>query len=178
MASSKESSEVASLKYSPELMILSDDNVRFLPFKLRKTNRQSHLGPPIVIIRLPPTSGNSPSPVEALQELLRFRAKLHLSHDFLFTSCAPPFNPLSTAAFSDLRACFQRADISAPPGSYRAISESDAFARGASIDEVLHAGDWSSAATFFAHYLRRSASASASLRPSSGFDGDTCRRRD
>ena len=75
MASSGRPSDVASLKYSPELMILSDDNVRFLPFKLSKTNRQSYLGPPIVIMRLPPTSGNSPCAVEALKELLRFRAK-------------------------------------------------------------------------------------------------------
>ena len=179
MASSRRPSELASLKCSPEFMIISDDKVRFLPSKLSKTDRQSHLGPPIVIMRLPPTSDNSPCPVEALSELLRFRSKLHLSHDFIFTSCAPPFKPLSTAAFSDLlRACFQRAGISAPPGSTRAISVSDAFARGASIDEVLHAGDWSSASTFFAHYLRRSASASASLRQTSGYQGDTCRRMD
>ena len=132
MASSRRPSEIASLKCSPELMILSDDKVRFLPSKLSKTDRQSHLGPPIVIMRLPPTSDNSPCPVEALRELLRFRSKLHLSHDFIFTSCAPPFKPLSTAAFSDLlRACFRRAGISAPPGSTRAISVLDAFARGA-----------------------------------------------
>ena len=159
MASSRRPSEIASLKCSPQFMIISPDRVRFIPSRLSKTDRQTHLGPPIVILRLPVSTDDSRCPVAALERLLQQRRDKGISHDFLFSSSSPPHSPLDTSGFSDLlRASFRRAGIVAPPGSTRAISVSDAFARGSSLDDVLQAGDWSSARTFFRHYCRVSSS--------------------
>ena len=93
-------------------------------------------------------------PVASLEDFLEFRRSLGIAHNFLF-SPAPPFTPLSTAAFSDLlRWAFQRAGIVAPPGSTRHVSFSDAFARGAGVSDCLAAGDWIGFRTFFRHYHR------------------------
>ena len=43
-------------------------------------------------------------------------------------------------------------DVHAPPGSTRAASASAAFLKGAKLDDVLRAGDWSNAMAFFRHY--------------------------
>ena len=161
MASSRRPSEVASLRCSSAFMIINADCVRFLPSRLSKTDRPDHLGPPIIVRRLPAFSGNDVSlcPVAALEDFLGFRRSLAISHDFLFSSSSSPYAPLSTAAFSDLlRWSFQRAGIAAPPGSTRSVSVSDAFARGVGVQDCLEAGDWSGASTFFRHYLRPSAS--------------------
>ena len=133
--------------------------VRFIPSALSKTDRQSHLGPAIRITRLTASDDVSPCPVEALEALLAKRRELDISHDFVFSSASSPHVPISVAGFSALlRSSLRRAGISAPPGSTRSISVSDAFARGANIDAVLLAGDWSAAQTFYRHYLRPSAS--------------------
>ena len=161
MASSRRPSEIVSLRISSSFLIINDDCARFLPSRLSKTDRPGHLGPPIVIRRLPAFSGDDVSlcPVAALEDFLQFRRSKGVSHDFLFSSAFPPHAPLSTQAFSDLlRWSFRRAGIVAPPGSTRAVSVSDAFARGASVTDCLAAGDWSGARTFFSHYLRPSAS--------------------
>ena len=133
--------------------------VRFIPSTLSKTDRQTHLGPAIRIPRLPASNDASPCPVAALEALLQKRRDLDIPHDYVFSSSSSPFTPISVSGFSALlRSSLRRAGISAPPGSTRSISVSDAFARGVSIDAVLLAGDWSAAQTFFRHYLRPSAS--------------------
>ena len=160
MASSRRPSELASLRCSAAFMIINADCVRFLPSRLSKTDRPDHLGPPIIVRRLPAFSGDDVSlcPVASLEEFLESRRSLHIAHDSLFCSSSP-HSPISTASFSDLlRWTFRRAGISAPPGSTRSISVSDAFARGVGVQDCLAAGDWSGARTFFRHYLRPSAS--------------------
>ena len=159
MASSRRPSEIAALKCSPAFMKISPDKVRFLPPKLSKTDRQNHLGPPIAIQRLPTSTLQSPCPVVALEALLSFREEKNIAHDNVFSLPFAPFSPIDVSHFSGLiKECFRRAGISAPSGSTRSISVSDAFAKGASIGEVMLAGDWSAASTFYRHYLRPSAS--------------------
>ena len=155
MASSRRPSEVAALKCSPAFMTLSPEKVRFLPPRLSKTDRQTHLGPPIEISRLPRSTPQSPCPVEALEALLSFRSRLSILHDNVFSLPSSPSVPIDVAHFSALiKDCFRRAGVSAPPGSTRHMSVSDAFAKGASIEDVMRAGDWSAASTFYTHYLR------------------------
>ena len=157
MATSRRPSELAALRCDAAFMILSADQVRFLPSRLSKTDRQRHLGPPIVVRRLPPP--DSSCPVASLEGLLRSRDAMGIRHACVFSSSAPPHDPISVSSFSGLlRWVFQRAGISAPPGSTRAISVSDAVARGVSVEEALRAGDWSGAGTFYRHYLRPSGS--------------------
>ena len=168
MATSRRPSEIASLKCSPSFMIKTSDHVRFIPSRLSKTDRPSHLGPPILIRRLPVPAANSSDiskcPLASLEHLLRLREENNIQHDYVFSASAPPHPPIDTAGFSSLiRASFKRAGIAAPPGSTRSISVSDAFARGSSVDQVLQAGDWSNARTFFTFYGRPSASASNTL---------------
>ena len=161
MASSRRPSEVASLRSGPAFMIINPESVRFLPSQLSKTDRPDHLGPPILIRRLPAFSGGDASlcPVSALEDFLSFRRSLAIAHDYLFSSTTPPFSPLSTATFSGLlRWSFRRAGVDAPPSSTRHISVSDAFARGAGVQDCLAAGDWTGVQSFFRHYLRPSAS--------------------
>ena len=157
VASARRPSELASLRCSAAFMIIGGDRVRFLPSRLSKTDRSQHLGPPIVVRRLPPEDSAS-CPVSALEQLLQRRRELGIAHDFIFCDFHAPYSPISTTAFSDrLRWALRRAGISAPPGSTRSVSVSDAFARGVDIQTVLHAGDWSRAQTFYRHYLRPSA---------------------
>ena len=157
MASARRPSELAALRCDAAFMSISSEQVRFLPSRLSKTDRQRHLGPPIVIRRLPPPDPHCP--VASLEELLRSRAALGIRHDYVFSSSLAPHDPISVASFSGLlRWAFRRAGIAAPPGSTRAISVSDAVARGVSIEEALRAGDWSGAGTFYRHYLRPSGS--------------------
>ena len=159
MASSRRPSELATLRCDAAFMIIDEAAVRFLPSALSKTDRQTHLGPAICIARLPSSDDASLCPVAALEALLLKRRDLDIQHDFVFSSSSSSRTPISVAGFSSLlRSCFRRANIVAPPGSTRAMSVSDAFARGVSIDAVLMAGDWSAAQTFFRHYLRPSAS--------------------
>ena len=138
-------------------MIVDDSKVRFLPSRLSKTDRQRHLGAPITISRLPASSDASVSPVVVLEAYLRRRAELHVAHDFIFCGFRSPRDPISTTVFSDrLRWVMRQSGIVAPPGSTRATSVSDAFARGEDLATVLRAGDWTRARTFFRHYLRTS----------------------
>ena len=138
-------------------MIINSDYARFVPSTLSKTDRQTYLGHPIIIRRLPPDG--EMCPVSALEDFLAFRRTLSTSHDFVFCDFRLPHRPISTSAFADrLTWCLRKAGISAPPGSTRATSVSDAFKRGVDISEILRAGDWSGASTFFRHYLRPAAS--------------------
>ena len=153
IASSRRPSELASLRFSDSFMTLNDDFVRFIPSRLSKTDRQNYLGHPIVIRRLP--SDTSVCPVAALEDFLAVRRTLTASHDYLFCDFRPPHSKISTPAFARrLTWCLSKAGISAPPGSTRATSVSEAFRRGVAIPEILRAGDWSGASTFFRHYLR------------------------
>ena len=157
MASAKRPSELALLKCSSNFMIISHLNVRFLPSDLSKTDRESHMGPPIVISRLPGEEA-SVCPVASLEALLLLRSHLDISHDYVFCQFRAPYLRISAQGFvSRISWALRRAEISAPPGSTRSTSISDAYARGVNIDSILQAGDWSGAQTFFRHYLRPSA---------------------
>ena len=145
------------MRYSDSFMIINADFARFIPSSLSKTDRQTYLGHPVIIRRLPP--GEDMCPVLALEDFLAARRPLSTTHDFVFCEFPPPHRPVSTSAFADrLTWCLREAGISAPPGSTRAISVSDAFKRGVAMSEILRAGDWSGASTFFRHYLRPAAS--------------------
>ena len=153
MASSRRPSELASLRFSDSFMTLNDDFVRFIPSRLSKTDRQNYLGHPIIIRRLP--TDVSMCPVAALEDFLVVRRSLTDSHDYVFCDFRPPHSKISTPAFARrLTWCLRKAGITAPPGSTRATSVSEAFRRGIAIPEILRAGDWSGASTFFRHYLR------------------------
>ena len=120
----------------------------------------THLGPPIVIKRL---SGPDSSlcAVAALEDLLQLRSSLQLDHDYVFFQFKPPYEKVSTASFSQRLAwALKAAGISAPPGSTRSVSVSDAFSRGVDLAAILRAGDWSGAQTFYRHYLRPSVASS------------------
>ena len=137
-------------------MTSTSDELRFVPSRLSKTDRQTHLGPPIVVKRLPDPD-SSLCAVKALEDLLRMRSTLDLDHDFIFFQFKRPYERVSSATFSQRLAwALKAAGISAPPGSTRSVSVSDAFARGVDLDSILRAGDWSGAQTFYRHYLRPS----------------------
>ena len=160
LASSRRPSEVASLRCDAAYMTFAPDQVRFIPSRLSKTDRQTYLGPSISISRLP-ASDSASCPVSALEALLRWRTSVDVSHNFVFSSPTPPHSLISVSAFSNLlRWAFRQAGVNAPPGSTRHVSVSDAFARGANLEEVLRAGDWSRAQTLFRHYLRPTSSVS------------------
>ena len=156
---SRRPSELASLRCDAAFMIINAEHIRFIPSHLSKTDRQRHLGSPILVLRLPPAPSGDVSlcPVASVESLLRRRRDLGVEHDFLFSSPSPPHRPIEAAEFSELlRWSFRSAGISAPPGSTRATSVSDAFARGVNVSDILAAGDWSGSRTFFRHYLRPS----------------------
>ena len=160
MATSRRPSELASLRCSPSFMSSTSDELRFLPSCLSKTDRQTHLGPPIVIKRLS-GSDSSLCAVAALEDLLQLRSSLPLDHDYVFFQFKPPYEKVSTASFSQRLAwALKAAGISAPPGSTRSVSVSDAFSRGVDLAAILRAGDWSGAQTFYRHYLRPSVASS------------------
>ena len=158
MATSRRPSELASLRCSAAFMSSSNSGLRFLPSALSKTDRDNHLGPPISVSRL--DSGDKAlCPVTSLEDLLSLRQSLNIAHDYIFCQFRPPFKRVSASVFSRRLAWpLREAGISAPPGSTRSISVSDAFARGVDLKAILSAGDWSGAQTFFRHYLRPSAS--------------------
>ena len=92
-------------------------------------------------------------PVASILSLLAARDSLELSHLFLFFTSSPSFGPLTTSGLRRLLARVLRlAGVHAPPGSTRAASASPAFLRGADLADMLRAGDWSNAVTFFNHY--------------------------
>ena len=110
----------------------------------------------IVVKRLPDLD-SSLCAVKALEDLLRMRSTLDLDHDFIFFQFKRPYERVSSATFSQRLAwTLKAAGISAPPGSTRSVSVSDAFTRGVDLDSILRAGDWSGARTFYRHYLRPS----------------------
>ena len=157
MASARRPSELASLKCSPSFMIISALNVRFLPSDLSKTDRENHLGLPIVVSRLP-AENSLLCPVSLLEALLLLRNGLNISHDYVFSQFHPPYHRLLAQGFAGrISWALRRAEIFAPPSSTRSVSVSDAYARGVNIDAILQAGDWSGVQTFFRHYLRPSA---------------------
>ena len=111
------------------------------------------MGPAILIRRL--SSDPSLCPVASVESLISARASLAISHDSLFCADSSPFSPLDTSAFTRLLSSVLRdAGISAPPGSTRAMAASAAFHRGVNLSDVLHAGDWTGASTFFRFYAR------------------------
>ena len=153
MATCRRPSEIASLRVDSYFMTLSTHSARFIPTGLSKTDRPGHMGPPILVYAFP--ADPSLCPVEAIRSLLAVRDSLRLSHPFLFFSSSPPFAPLSAPSFRRLLArVLRRAGVHAPPGSTRAASASSAFLRGADLADVLRAGDWSNASTFFHHYCQ------------------------
>ena len=156
MATARRPSELASLRCSPAFMSRSSAGVRFIPSALSKTDRHSHLGPPITISRLD-SEDTSFCPVSSLDALLRMRQELGIRHDYVFCDFRHPHAKISSAAFARRLAWpLRRAGISAPPSSTRSVSVSDAFARGVDLEAILNAGDWSGAQTFYRHYLRPS----------------------
>ena len=153
MATCRRPSEIASLRVDINFMTLSAQSARFVPTRLSKTDRPGHMGPPIVVYAFP--ADPFLCPVEAIRSLLAVRDSLGLSHSFLFFSSSSPFAPLSAPSFRRLLArVLRQAGVHAPPGSTRAASASSAFLRGADLADVLRAGDWSNASTFFNHYCR------------------------
>ena len=156
MATARRPSELASLRCSPAFMSRSSSGIRFIPSALSKTDRHSHLGPPISISRLD-SDDASLCPVSALDALLQARQDLGIRHDYVFCDFRHPHAQISSASFARRLAWpLRRAGISAPPSSTRSISVSDAFARGVDLEAILIAGDWSGAQTFYRHYLRPS----------------------
>ena len=151
IVSARRPSEVSALRCDPNHLILGDDFIRFIPARLSKTDRQSHLGPPIVI--KPWKEDRSICPVDAVRHILSERRRLEISHSQLFFDWNAPFEPMDTLKFSRcIKWCLDQAGIQAPPGSTRSIASSVAYARGASIGDVLGLGDWSSSQTFFRFY--------------------------
>ena len=100
MASSRRPSEIASLRSGPAFMIINPESVRFLPSQLSKTDRPDHLGPPILIRRLPAFSGGDASlcPVSALEDS-EFSA---LSHDLARLSLLFDHASVFSALYSDV----------------------------------------------------------------------------
>ena len=80
-------------------MIISHLNVRFLPSDLSKTDRESHMGPPIVISRLPEEEA-SVCPVASLEALLLLRSHLDISHDYFFCQFRAPYLRISAQGFA------------------------------------------------------------------------------
>ena len=159
IASSRRPSELSSLRFSANYLTINADFARFIPSSLSKTDRQTHLGPPILIRRL--LDDSAVCPVASLEAYLSHRRSLNSSHDHVFCGFREPYEKLSASSFADrISWCLREAGITAPPGSTRATSVSDAFRRGVDISEILRAGDWSGAATFYRHYLRPQPSAS------------------
>ena len=175
MATCRRPSELASLRVDSHYMTLSAHAVRFIPSALSKTDRPGHMGPPLLVYAFP--ADPSLCPVRSIQSLLAVRDSLRLSHTFLFFSSSPPFGPLSASGFRRLLARVLRlAGVHAPPGSTRAASASAAFLRGADLADVLRAGDWSNALTFFHHYCRDIGARAQDARdapnaPSTSFSG-------
>ena len=146
-------SELVSLRVDDNFLLLSDFSARFIPTRLSKTDRPNHMGPPIMVYSFP--ADPTLCPVEAVQTLVKVRHSLGLSHPYLFFTSSRPFVPLSIASFRGLiAAVLRQADIHAPPGTTRSASASAAFLGGAELADVLRAGDWTCAQTFFAHYCR------------------------
>ena len=75
-------------------------DVRFLPFHLSKTDLQTHLGLPILILRLSVLMNASICPFRVLGVYLHRWEELHVAHDYIWLSS--PHDPISTVLFSAL----------------------------------------------------------------------------
>ena len=139
-------SEWASFRCDPADMVQLAGQRSLLPSQLSKTDRRTHMGPPILIRRLPPSSPLCL--VAALEDLLHSRTFLGIRHIYVFSSLSSPHHPIS------VRLSPTSFDGSS---STRHFSASEAVARGLSIDDALRAGDWSGASIFFRHSLVRPA---------------------
>ena len=163
VATCRRLSELVSLRVDDNFLFLSDFSARFIPSRLSKTDRPNRMGPPIMLYSFP--ADPTLCPVEAVQTLVKVRHSLGLSHPYLFFASLRPFAPLSIASFRGLIAgVLRQADIHAPPGTTRSASASTAFLRGADLADVLRAGDWTCAQTFFAHYFRDVGASAPSAR--------------
>jgi len=76
-----------------------------------------------------------------------------VKHDYLFFSYKIPHEPLDTPTFRRIvKEVLSEAGIDASAGSTRSVAASAALAEGASMNDVLLLGDWSSARTVLRHY--------------------------
>jgi hypothetical protein len=127
------------------------DALCFIPSRLSKTDRPSHICPPFFV--KPWKKDLSICPVEVINIILNEKSCLQLKHDFIFFNWNPPFELLDTAAFRRcIQFCLTQAGIDATPGSTRSVASSAALLHGASVGDVFHLGDWSNASTFFRFY--------------------------
>ena len=139
MATARRPSELSSLQCSASFMTSTMDELRFIPSCLSKTDRQTHLGPPIVVTRLP-DSDSSLCAVKALEDLLRIRSTLQLDHNYVFFQFKPPYEKVSSATFSQRLAWALKSARISPPGFYSVCFRPDALARGVDLEPILGAG--------------------------------------
>lgn len=147
----KRHSELHDLKSDNVHLTVTDSFVQFVPHKLSKTDRLNFLGDPFAIAAW--SQEVSLCPVRVVTDLLSRKRQLLINHDSLFFSWDPPHPPLPLATF---RNCILRslrdAGIAATPGSTRSTAASLAFARGATMADIMGMGSWTRPSTFLRHY--------------------------
>jgi hypothetical protein len=151
IVSAKRAHELVSLCSDANHLQFQGDALRFVPSCLSKTDRAGHLCSPFSI--KPWKEDLSVCPVETISQILKEKSSLDIRHNFIFFNWSPPYDPLDTAAFLRcIKFCLVKGGIDAVPGSTRSVAASTALARGESIGDVLHLGDWSRSSTFFRYY--------------------------
>ena len=133
-------------------MSISHSRIRFQPCELEKNSRQDHLPPVITVDAF--YSDTRLCPVFYLRAYLK-RTESIRSSDSLFVTLNRPH---SAASKSTLRRYLVDAlgecEVFSTPGSTRSEASNRARAMGASMEDILKAGDWAGTSVFKKHYHR------------------------
>jgi hypothetical protein len=144
-------SELFSLKCIVHHIQINNDFLQLVPASLSKTDRVTHLAPPI---RLRAWKEDESICLVALTHaILAERVVLDIRHERLLFNIHRPDTVMSLKSFQGcISRCLQDAGIEAPSGSMHATAASSVLGRGVSMADILRLGDWLSSSTFLRFY--------------------------
>lgn len=154
LVSLKRASDIHRIVIEDDLFQLSSRRFRAQPLGLGKTDRPTHISPPIDILSF--TADPRIDPVYFLNCYFKRTAPLRGKQKQLFISFKKPYKPISVQTISrwlvqTLRLC----NVNNCTGhSTRSVGATSAAQAGVNIDSILSAGDWSNANTFKRFYYK------------------------
>ena len=127
-------------------------SVQFQPVDLEKTEGSHHSAQPLTLQGY--TEDPRLCPMHYMKSYLKFTKDLRYS-DRLFVTLRTPHGAAATSTISRwLEDVIAMSGHSGSGGSTRAVAPSQAISRGASLQSVLAARDWTKAATFHCCYFK------------------------
>ena len=131
---------------------LSDSMIKFQPFGLEKQSRSNHIAPPIEIEEY--TADHLLDPVACVKHYVHRTRSIRKS-DMLFVITRLPHSAAKKTTIGTwISKVISLSGQTGSGGSVRSASASRALSRGASLEEVLSAGDWARESTFRLFYYK------------------------